>query len=57
MTDTSFAVHQNIYREVEGEKRSTNPDGVARSGKTDFLVIPAQHPVRDKLQPESSAFI
>jgi len=32
-------------------------DAFAKSPKSPFLVIPAPHRVRDKLQPESGTFI
>ena len=35
---------------------NNNIDGLVKSRKTPFFVIPAPHPVRDKLQPESSLF-
>ena len=35
---------------------SVNNDGFVKSRKTVFLVIPAPHLMRDKLQPESSIF-
>jgi hypothetical protein len=36
MTDRFVAVHQNIYREVEGEKRATKFDGLVKSRRTAF---------------------
>ena len=49
MTDRFVAVHQNIYREVEGEKRSMNPDGLVRVRKRIFSSF--------RRKPESSTFM
>ena len=39
MADTFVAVHKNIGRKAEGEKRSTNLDALVDRSKTPFSVI------------------